>query len=132
MDANIIFSALIKARDTRSILLFSGSEFYVPEKTIHEFRKHLPTLNKKTGLKEKEISGLLETLIDVSEIRIIPFEEFSYRMEEAAGISPDPDDAAYIALALHLNCALWSNDRALKKQGKVKVITTGELLGKPH
>ena len=43
-------------------------------------------------------------------------------------ISPDADDTAYIALALHLNCPIWSNDKKLKKQDKVKVITTKELL----
>jgi len=41
--------------------------------------------------------------------------------------TPDPDDMAYFALALKLNCAIWSNDKKLKEQDKVKVYNTHEL-----
>ncbi len=127
VDANILFSALIKARGTRSILLFSDNAFFIPEYSFLEFKKHLPTLHKKTGLPEKEIIKLLERLLEISETTIVPFEEFKYQKEQAKSISPDPDDAAYFALSLHLNCALWSNDKELKKQDKVKIVTTKEL-----
>lgn len=128
VDANILLAALIKAKDTRSVLLFSDNNFYTPEYSIQEFKKHLPMLQKKTGLPEKEISELLEKLLEESETKIIPFEEFRHQESMAKEISPDPDDVAYIALALHLGCPLWSNDKALKKQTKVKVYSTQELL----
>ncbi len=37
-------------------------------------------------------------------------------------------DAPYFALALHLNCAIWSGDKALKGQLKVKVFNIKELV----
>lgn len=128
VDANILFAALIKARGTRSVLLFSDNNFYTPEHSIQEFKKHLPTLQKKMGLPEKEIIELLEKLVEESETKIIPFEEFKYCESQAKEISPDPDDVAYIALALHLGCPLWSNDKALKKQTTIKVYSTQELV----
>ena len=33
----------------------------------------------------------------------------------------------YFALALKLNCGLWSNDKELKKQSKVKILNTNEV-----
>ena len=128
IDANVLFSALIKSGTTRNILLLSDYDFYAPEFSIQEFKKHLPELQKKTGLKYKELNAILNELLDVSGIKLIPFEEFKNKRKLAKSISPDPDDIAYIALALHLGCALWSNDKALKKQSRVKVITTKEVI----
>ncbi|MBI2152065.1 hypothetical protein HYU21_05030 [Candidatus Woesearchaeota archaeon] len=34
----------------------------------------------------------------------------------------------YFALALKLNCALWSNDKKLREQSEVKVYNTYELV----
>jgi len=62
------------------------------------------------------------------QIEIIPFEEFEDKYEEAEKISPDPDDVPYLALALKLGCAIWSNDKELKKQSVVKVYNTQEIL----
>lgn len=44
-------------------------------------------------------------------------------------ICPDPDDVAYVALALKLKCFIWSNDRTLKKELKlIKVFNSEEIL----
>ena len=60
-------------------------------------------------------------------IRLIPYEEFEPFMEEAEKISPDLKDTQYLALALKLNCAIWSNDKKLEKQDKVKIFSTEDL-----
>jgi len=38
------------------------------------------------------------------------------------------DDIEYLALALKLNCPIWSEDKRLKKQTLVKIINTTELI----
>ena len=48
-------------------------------------------------------------------------------MGEAEKISPGLKDTQYLALALKLNCAIWSNDKKLKKQDKVKIFSTEDL-----
>ncbi|MBS3175821.1 hypothetical protein J4457_01145 [Candidatus Woesearchaeota archaeon] len=47
--------------------------------------------------------------------------------DDAENLTPDPDDMAYFAIALRLNCAIWSNDKKLKEQNKIKVYHTHEL-----
>ncbi len=37
------------------------------------------------------------------------------------------EDIDFIALALKENCPLWSNDKLLKKQIRVKIINTNEI-----
>ena len=128
IDANILFSALIKAGATRRILLLSENDLYAPEFTVEEFKKHLLELQKKTRLPREELMQNFETLMQLAEIKLVPFEEFKHKRALAKNISPDEDDVAYLALALHLQCALWTQDKQLKKQDRVKVITTKELL----
>ncbi len=42
VDANVLFSAMIKSGETRRILLLSEHDLYAPEFMIEEFKKHLP------------------------------------------------------------------------------------------
>jgi predicted nucleic acid-binding protein len=128
VDANILFSALIKNGATRKILLLSDYNFFVPDYSFWEFKKHLTELQRKTGLNKKELNSLLNELIEFAGINTIQFNEFNYLKNLAEKISPDPDDVAYIALAAHLDCAIWSNDKELKKQNKIKIISTKELI----
>ena len=64
----------------------------------------------------------------MSLIQIVPNKQYKPSKEKATLASPDPNDVAYIALAHHLNCALWSDDKALKQQSLVSVVSTKELL----
>jgi predicted nucleic acid-binding protein len=41
---------------------------------------------------------------------------------------PHLKDVEYFALALKLDCPIWSNEKAFKKQSRVKVISTKELI----
>ncbi len=106
VDANILFAAIIKSGTNRAIMLLSGIDFYAPEFAIQEFKKHLPTLEKKTELPVHEINELFDNLLKACELSLIPFEDFKYKKEEAKKISPDVLDTSYFALALHLNCPI--------------------------
>ncbi len=61
-------------------------------------------------------------------ITIIPLEELIDYVEEAEKITPDPKDMVYFALALKLNGVIWSNDKKLKEQNRIKVYATHELI----
>lgn len=73
--------------------------------------------------------GFLERILQWR-IEFVPVEEFKDFLKEAELVCPDPDDIEYFALALKLNCPIWSEDKRLKKQSKVKVFSTSELLKK--
>ena len=125
IDANVLFSALIKDSFAYN-LLFSGSfHLFTPEYIFTELEKHKEELLKKTERTDEEFSGLLEIL--KRRVIIVPLEELVPYVEEAEKLTPDPDDMAYFALALKLNCVIWSNDKKLKVQDKIKVYNTHEL-----
>jgi len=125
IDANVLFSALIKDSFAYN-LLFSGSfHLFTPEYIFTELEKHKEEILKKTERTDEEFFRLLETL--KRRIVIFPLEELAPYVEEAEKLTPDPDDMAYFALALKLNCAIWSNDKKLKEQDKIKVYHTHEL-----
>ena len=127
IDANILFSALIKNSHTRHIIVTSGWTFYVPEFLFEELEEHLDELSEKTGLKPAQLKELLQTLLLAGKIHIVPTREIQSFLKKAAEITPDPDDLHYFALAHHKKCPIWSNDKKIKEQKHVKVYSTQEL-----
>ena len=87
--------------------------------------KHKEEILEKTERTTEEFFRLFEVI--KRRIAIIPLGELVPYVEEAEKLTPDPDDMAYFALALKLNCAIWSNDKKLKEQNKIKVYNMHEL-----
>ena len=125
-DANELFGALISGSKTLDLFLDNRLNIASPDFILKEFDKHRKLISEKTGLDEKEVLSSL--FLISSKIRFFKTDEFKDFLLEAKRISPDPDDVEYLALALKLNCPLWSEDKALKKQDSLKVLTTSELL----
>ncbi|MBS3163575.1 hypothetical protein J4427_02690 [Candidatus Woesearchaeota archaeon] len=128
LDANILFSALIKDSHIRHFLLFSNLSFYISEFTLEEINEHIEIIKEKTGLSASEIKDILDYIIAYSNIKIIPLEDFKDYIKQAKTICPDPDDIMYFALALKLKCPIWSNDKKLKNQNIVEIYSTKQLL----
>lgn len=126
IDANIVISALIANGITQDIIFAENNKLYAPEYLQEEIREHEEEILEKTGFTKKDLDLALSILF--SKIKIIPATEFSKHIKKAKEICPDPDDTEYFALALQLNCALWSNDKKLKNQQDIRVINTTELL----
>jgi predicted nucleic acid-binding protein len=124
IDANILFSALLKDSVT-SDLLFKH-KLYAPEFIIDEFKKYKKELMKKTKRSDKEFTIFFEII--ERNITLIPKEALQLYIKKAEKISPDPKDVLYFALALKLKCALWSQDKALKNQKEIIVYNTEELI----
>lgn len=127
MDANVVIAALISPTGHTADLFFSTSlKVFAPETLLEEIGEHKKELLQKTGLSKSEFEILAAFL--AQRISFFPVTEFLAFFPKAKNISPDPDDAAYFALALKLQCPLWSNDKRLKSQSAVKVFSTSELL----
>src|SRR3989304_2616622 len=126
IDANVLFAALIKEDSFAYSLLFSDKfHLFTPEYIFTELEKHKAEILEKTERTTEEFFRLVETL--KRRIVIVPLEELVPYVEESEKLTPDPDDMAYFALALKLNCAIWSNDKKLKEQDKIKIYNTHEL-----
>ncbi|MFH1224864.1 MAG: PIN domain-containing protein [Candidatus Diapherotrites archaeon] len=129
VDANIIVSALLKNSLTRKILLGGNApRFFAPAFIRAGLSKYSGEFSKRLGVKEAEIEEAIALLFDAAGISVPLPEDYSEFLEEAVRISPDKKDAPYIALALKLECPLWSQDAKLKKQQKVRVYSTTELV----
>lgn len=127
VDANIFFAALISSEGmTRDLIFRADLELFSPEFLREEIEKYREVLVKKSGCTAQDVEKAISALL--TRIKIISFEGYSNFIESAEKFSPDHNDREYFALALMLNCPFWSNDKALKKQEKVKVLSTSELL----
>ncbi len=129
VDANVIIAGFLKAATTRSLLLDERLILSAPEHTLTESAKVLRSarLHKKLkGLSQAEATSLLDQL--TARIRMVPEASYRSRLKEAHQLAPHPEDAPYLALALHLGVPLWSNDAALARQPDVVVYPTTQLL----
>ncbi|MBU0460710.1 MAG: PIN domain-containing protein [Nanoarchaeota archaeon] len=126
VDANVIFAVLIKDSFSSHLLFSWEYHLFTPEYIFTEFEKHKEELLDKTERTTTEFFRLLEIL--KRRITLVPLEELTDYVAEAEKLTPDPKDMAYFALALKLNCAIWSNDKKLKEQDKIKVYPTHELV----
>ena len=61
-------------------------------------------------------------------VRFVKPNEFREEIKAAEGKVSDPAATIYIALAQKLRCPIWSNDKHLKEQKGVPVLTTRELI----
>ena len=127
VDANAVFSMLIAFGNKSCDLLFLGLvDLSAPEYLLGEIWEHELEIIEKSCLKPAQVRDALELI--ASKVKFIPFPEYAPFILKAESICPDPDDAEYFAVALSLHCPLWSNDKELKKQDFVKVLSTSELL----
>jgi predicted nucleic acid-binding protein len=127
VDANIIFAAIIKENFSYKLLFNENLVIYTPEYMFKEIEKHKREILEKTEKSEEEFTKLVIVL--KRKINLVSLDKLTDHIDQAEKITPDPDDMVYFALALKLNCAIWSNDKALKeKQDFVKVYPTHELV----
>lgn len=129
LDTNIILKALIRNSVVRAILLSPRHTLYLPEHAIDEIREHLDAVKQKTGLSAEEIQAILDTVL--ASVEVVHSKDILEVWEEAAKIMKpiDVEDVPFIAAALNISCdGIWSDDKHLKHQTRVKVWTTKELL----
>lgn len=129
IDANIVFSALIKDSFTRRIIFDYPGYFIFPLYLYIEFKTHESELIGKSGLSRHEFDELFESLL--RKMELIPDIELEDYIGEANEIVKDidPDDVLFFACALAFkDSIIWSNDKRLKSQKQVKVLNTKEII----
>ena len=125
VDANIVFSSLIAGKLTDFFFL-EKLELVAPELLFVELKKHKEELKVKSCFSDEDFEILLSLL--EGRIKIVPLIEFISLIPRAEKLLGEhKKDAPYVALALKLNCPLWSYEKLFKKLGKVESITTSEV-----
>jgi len=131
VDTNTLISALLKDDSMTAKLLKSGVfDLYYPEDGLREieyYRKYMISKRKRT-LQSQSFEYALKFILE--SIRIIPSELYSHRLKDAYEVMKNIDekDTPFLALALQLNCPVWSNDKHFKQQGIADTYTTAEVV----
>ena len=127
VDANILFSAIIKEAKTAELLVSEKLELITPEFVLSEVVKHKDEILLKTHRSPEDFASFLFIIED--KIEVIPDTEIKPFLAEAESLIPEhTKDVPYLALALKYDCGLWTNEKRLKRQSGVKVYLTYELL----
>lgn len=129
IDSNVLFSALIRDSTTRKLILEYEGQFLFPSIIFEEMEKHKEELMKKSGQDKHEFEQLLELILN--KVIVVPIEMIISHKELAKKIVEkiDINDAPFIACVLaYKDSLLWSEDKALKQQNKVKVLNTKEII----
>lgn len=125
VDTNILFSVFWKRSMLPRVMASQELELYSPEFALEEIKRYEQEIRAKTGLSKEEFNAKREELAIL--VGFVPLEEYQKFLKQLTS-TPDKDDIDFLALALKLKCPLWSNDKALKRQGNAKIMSTKELL----
>jgi predicted nucleic acid-binding protein len=124
-DANVLLSAVIGGRARLIIQHPQVSEILTTEFTFAEVHEYAGVLARKKRL----APDIVLLAVAALPLTVINRETYRRRLAEAAKrVGPrDPDDAELLALALHLDLPIWSNDRDFEQAG-IELFTTEDLL----
>src|SRR3989344_9048593 len=129
LDNNILFSVMNPKSSAAYLFSSLEADFFAPEFIRSEFDKYNEDCLSKSKLSEHEFEMRLQEIGKL--VGFIKSSEYASQLGKAIEYLPnDPKDSPYLALALMLKAAIWSNDPHLKQQPLVKVFTTGELIDK--
>lgn len=126
VDSNVLFTFFWKNATATDLFVFQDLELYTPQFTLEEIEKYSAEIIKKAQLSQKDFLDIKKELQLL--ISFVPLQKYSSSLEKAITISPDPDDVDFFALALEMNSLIWSNDKKLKDQNTVKIMTTKEII----
>lgn len=136
VDANVVMSALITAGGrAASVLLQPPAETRLV--SCHflqiELFKHKSRIEDFSGLAEKELLELLYELLSGVEFineAYIPFA--CWQQAHRLLLDVDPNDTPYVALTIHLDASLWTDDRrlieGLAAKGFLNCVSTADVL----
>jgi predicted nucleic acid-binding protein len=126
IDANILFATFVKAGITARLFFLDRLHLFSPEFLLEEFAKYEGEIRAKTHRDARDFEEVLATFRN--RLTFIAKADAANFLEDAKKISPDPKDVPYLAVAMKLGISIWSNDKHLKEQGRVKIYATHDLL----
>ena len=128
VETNILYSFFWKNSPTHELLKSVVSEFDLisPDFSLKELVKHKEEILFGTRIRANEFNELIKSLSTF--VDFIKTSEYIDSIGEARSLFPEHlKDVDFFALALKLNCPLWSNEKLHKRQSKVEVFNTDEL-----
>jgi predicted nucleic acid-binding protein len=126
VDTNVLFSFFKKESETRKLISnIEVLELVTPSFCIDELNEHKELIREKSKLSDGEFKEVLDDLLIF--VKVFSLSEYKEFLSDAKTISPDPDDIDLFALALKHDCPIWAQEKAFKKQPRVRVFSTSDL-----
>ena len=134
VDSNVLFTFFWEGSVFKNFVN-TPVQLFSPEYALEEINKYSLELMKKTSLSKERFKKLKQEL--ALKVEFISLKEYSPLFHKALTIvskSPKNEyeefvkDIDFSALALMLSCPIWSNDKLLKKQSKVSIFNTKEII----
>lgn len=97
-----------------------------PSFCIDERNEHKELICEKSRLSDSEFEEVLDDLLIF--VKVFSLSEYGDFLSDAKTISPDQDDIDLFAIALKLDCPIWAQEKSFKKQPRVKVFSTSDLI----
>lgn len=112
LDANILFRAILGTKVPEQLNRYrTRVDFFTPAFCYEELRKHIPQIAKAKNLPIEPFDEAIEKLEKV----VLPLnkEIYSHKEKEAKRriSARDINDWPTVALALTLNCPVWTEDQ---------------------
>lgn len=128
VDANILFSALLRDSSTRRLLLHAGLDLYTPAWLWHKMERNRAYLVGKSHATNASFDLLVQSLAD--RIRDLPDAVLRPHMHEALRrVGADGRlDAPYVAAAIAIDARIWTHDATLAQRAGVPVVVTADLI----
>jgi len=124
LDANPLFSALLKDGPTRRTIYDTEAALFAPEHLKAELARHRAELQRRSGLSTAEFPRLVDEI--TAQISWVIDDAVRAHVPEAARAlaSVDVGDVPYLACALAVRAdAIWSHDRDFDEQRLVKRVS---------
>lgn len=128
-DANVLLSALIGGRARLVLTHPQVHELFTAEHTFSEVGEYVPILARQKRL-PPDVLLLAMAALPVTLVGPAQYAKSIAEATKRIG-RRDPEDIDLLALALHLQIPIWSNDRDFERL-KVKLLTTEDLLRRLH
>ncbi|MCP5100409.1 MAG: PIN domain-containing protein [Chloroflexi bacterium] len=112
LDANILFRAVLGTKVPEQLDRYKTYiDFFTPAFCYEELRKHIPRIANANNLPVEPFNEAIGTLEKV----VLPLDDdiYSHREKEAKDriSNRDINDWPIVALALTLNCPVWTEDQ---------------------
>ncbi len=133
VDVNVVLSSLLTKGNSFKVFalndLFNRFDFVAPKLLLIELEKHKEQIFRRSKM-SRDIFDRTLTLA-LKQITFIPKSEFSEFLPKAKELlSEHIKDSPYVALALKLDCPIFSGDKVLKKLSPVEILSPKEMLEK--
>ncbi len=128
VDSNPIISSLISKGTKQDILFCDKIKPVSPDWLLFEIGKHWKEICNKSKFPKEDLE--LSFSLVRGRVNTFSLDKYSDKLTEAKEVSPHIKDNEFFALALKLNCTIWSDEAAFKGQDKVAVFNSEELAKK--